>query len=210
MLSVNTGNSSTRMQSETTAAGPLAERVAQLWQTVGARWRYALYIAGGVACGLGLVVVHISRAEAYLQDRPEACLNCHVMNNAYANWRHSSHRAVAECSDCHLPHQNPVAKLAFQARDGLRHSYVFTFRLEPQVLRLSDGALPVVQENCLRCHANQFMMARLAAVTERRCWDCHEGPHGDVRSLAGTPNAYRPPIPPAGLRRLKTETGVSP
>ena len=175
-----------------------------------AAWRYAVYTLGGAACGLGLVVVHISRAGSYLLDRPDACLNCHVMNNAYANWQHGSHREVAECRDCHLPHQNPVAKLAFQARDGLRHSYVFTFRREPQVLELSAGAQPVVQENCLRCHANQFLMARLAAVTERRCWDCHDGVHGRVISLSGTPHAYRPPIPAAGLLWMKPKKGVPP
>ena len=38
----------------------------------------------------------------------------------------------------------------------------------------------------------------MAAVTERRCWDCHSGVHGRVISLSGTPNAHRPPIPAAG------------
>ena len=166
-------------------------------------WRLAVFAMGGVAFGLALVVAHISRAASYMSDKPEACLNCHVMNNAYATWQHGSHRIAADCADCHLPHQNPIAEKAFQARDGLRHSYVFTFRLEPQTLQLSEGAKPVVQENCLRCHGNQFLMVRLAAVTERRCWDCHDGVHGRVISLSGTPHARRPPIPPAGLDWMK-------
>ena len=173
-------------------------------------WRLAVFALGGAACGLALVVAHISRAASYMSDKPEACLNCHVMNNAYATWQHGSHHLAAECGDCHLPHQNPVATLAFQARDGLRHSYVFTFRLEPQVLELSRGAMPVVQGNCLRCHANQFMMARLAAVTERRCWDCHDGAHGRVISLSGTPHGHRPPIPAAGLEWMTPHTGARP
>jgi cytochrome c nitrite reductase small subunit len=36
-------------------------------------------------------VVHISRAASYLSDEPEVCINCHVMDNAYATWRHGSH-----------------------------------------------------------------------------------------------------------------------
>ncbi len=173
-------------------------------------WRLAAFTFGGAACGLALVVAHISNAASYLSDKPEACLNCHVMNNAYATWQHGSHAHVAECSDCHLPHQNPIAEKAFQARDGLRHSYVFTFRLEPQALHLSEGAKPVVQENCLRCHANQFMMARLASVSERRCWDCHSGVHGRVISLSATPHAQRPPIPDAGLEWMKPKAGAQP
>ena len=172
--------------------------------------RLAVFSLGGVAFGLALVVAHISRAASYMSDKPEACLNCHVMNNAYATWQHGSHAHVADCGDCHLPHQNPIAEKAFQARDGLRHSYVFTFRLEPQTLALSEGAKPVVQGNCLRCHANQFMMVRLAAVTERRCWDCHDGVHGHVISLSGTPNAHRPPIPDAGLDWMKPKPGAQP
>ena len=171
-------------------------------------WRVAVFLVGGLACGMGLLVAHISRASSYLSDKPEACLNCHVMNNAYATWQHGSHRIAAECGDCHLPHQNPVAEKAFQARDGLRHSYVFTLRLEPQTLELSRGAIPVVQENCLRCHANRFMMARLAAVSERRCWDCHDGVHGRVISLSGTPHAQRPALPPAGWHRTTSTTGT--
>jgi cytochrome c nitrite reductase small subunit len=126
------------------------------------------------------------------------------MNNAFATWQHGSHRGAAECADCHLPHQNFVAETAFKIRDGLRHSYVFTFHLEPQVLELSDAAKHVVQENCLRCHANQFMMARLASTTERHCWDCHHGVHGREISLSSTPHAFREPLPPAGLDWMKT------
>lgn len=179
-------------------------RIGLLLQPLTPRWRVAIFAVGGAVFGLALVVAHISRAASYLSDKPEACLNCHVMNNAFATWQHGSHRTVAECTDCHLPHQNPVAELAFKARDGIFHSFVFTFHLEPQVLELSEGAKHVVQENCLRCHANQFMLARLASMTERRCWDCHDGAHGRVISLSGTPHAYRLPFPPAGLEWMKT------
>ena len=166
-------------------------------------WRLPVFVALGVLAGLGVMVIQSSRAISYLSDEPEACINCHVMNQAYAAWQHGSHHLAAQCVDCHLPHQNPVAKLAFKARDGLRHSYVFTFRLEPQVMQLSEGAVPVVQENCLRCHASQFFMVRLAAAAERRCWDCHDGAHGRVTSLSAAPFARRPPIPSAGLDLFK-------
>ncbi|MBP7829832.1 MAG: cytochrome c nitrite reductase small subunit [Kiritimatiellae bacterium] len=173
-------------------------------------WRLAVFTMGGVLLGMAVLVTHISRAASYLSDEPEVCINCHVMNSAYATWRNGSHGHVAACVDCHLPHQNPVAKLAFKGMDGARHSYVFTFRLEPQVLELSRGAIPVIQENCLRCHHDQLQMVRLAGVTERRCWDCHDNVHGSVISLSASPDARRPALPSAGLEWFKKQTGEQP
>lgn len=155
---------------------------------------------------MSLLLVRISNAVSYLSDAPETCMNCHVMTDAYATWKRGSHGRVTVCNDCHVPHDNPVTKYAFKAKDGLRHSYVFTLRKEPQVLDLSHGAVPVVQENCLRCHADQFMMVRLAAVSERKCWDCHQNIHGDVRSLSASPAVLRPELPDAGLDWIKKGT----
>ena len=166
-------------------------------------WRVAVFVLLGVAAGLGVVVARISRMHSYLSDAPEVCINCHVMNNAYATWRQGSHGQTALCVDCHLPHDNPVAKLAFKAHDGLKHTYVFTLRLEPQVLEVSPAAVHVVQGNCVRCHDQQFQMIRLADTTERRCWDCHDGAHGSVISLSASPFAHRPPLPTAGLDWMK-------
>lgn len=163
----------------------------------------AICAALGAVAGAGLVVARIGNMTSYLSNEPETCINCHVMNNAYATWQRGSHARVAVCNDCHVPHTNAVAKLAFKASDGARHSYVFTMRNEPQVLRLSEGARPVVQGNCLRCHADQFAMVRLAGVSERACWTCHSNIHGPVRSLSSSPHVRRPQLPSAGLDWIK-------
>jgi cytochrome c nitrite reductase small subunit len=163
-------------------------------------WRVAVFVALGAAAGLGMAVARAANATSYLSNAPETCINCHVMNASYATWQRGSHGKVATCVDCHVPHDNLISAYSFKARDGLRHSYVFTLRREPQVLRLSKGAVPVVQTNCVRCHGNQLQMVRLAASTERTCWDCHNNFHGPVRSLSSAPLARRPPLPPAGLK----------
>lgn len=168
--------------------------------------RAAVYLLVGVAAGLGVVTARISNATSYLSDAPETCMNCHVMTDAYATWQRGSHGQVAVCVDCHLPHSNPIAKLAFKSADGMKHSYVFTMRTEPQVLRLSERAVPVVQANCLRCHAGMFAMSRLAASSERTCWDCHSNIHGSVQSLSASANVLRPRLPDAGLNWMKKET----
>jgi len=166
-------------------------------------WQVSIYALVGVALGVGLFIVRVANATSYLSDSPETCMNCHVMSDAYASWQRGSHRHVAVCTDCHVPHDNLVAKYAYKARDGMKHSYVFTMRAEPQVLELSKGAVPVVQSNCVKCHSDQLAMIRLATTSERRCWDCHQNIHGAVRSLSASPPALRPGLPDAGLDWIK-------
>ena len=161
------------------------------------------FILLGVTLGMILLVARVSNAVSYLSDSPETCMNCHVMTDAYATWQRGSHNRVAVCNDCHVPHSNMVSKMAFKGTDGMKHSYVFTFRKEPQVLRLSHTARPVVQLNCIRCHSTQLAMVRLAESSERTCWDCHNNIHGKVHSLSASPEVLRHRLPDAGLNLIK-------
>lgn len=163
------------------------------------RVQIVIYLLVGTAFGMALLVARIANATSYLSDSPQTCINCHVMTDAYTSWERGSHHHVAVCTDCHVPHDNIVAKYAYKARDGMKHSYVFTMHQEPQVLELSDAAVSVVQGNCLGCHDDQLSMVRLAATSERRCWDCHQNIHGSVRSLTASPSVLRPRLPDAGL-----------
>ncbi len=193
-----------------------------------------IYGLVGVAAGMALVLVRVANATSYLSDEPGACINCHVMTDAYASWQRGSHGRVAVCVDCHVPHHNVVAKYAYKARDGMKHSYVFTRGTTPQVLELSARAVPVVQANCVHCHSDQLVLLRGEGVSPsyipgssrregrmpsprepaggtrrltmppagplgRRCWDCHTGVHGEVRSLSASPAVLRPELPPAGI-----------
>jgi cytochrome c nitrite reductase small subunit len=47
------------------------------------------------------------------------------MQDHYDSWQQSSHRHVAVCNDCHLPH-NAVGKLVTKADNGFFHSLAFT------------------------------------------------------------------------------------
>ncbi len=172
------------------------------------RWQIAVYASLGICIGMALLLARIANAASYLSDAPQTCINCHVMTDAYATWQRGSHGRVAICTDCHVPHNNFVAKYAFKAVDGLKHSYFFTLRKEPQVLELSERAVPVIQANCLRCHSNQLGMIRLAASSERKCWDCHSNIHSSVMSLSSSSGLLRPRLPNAGLEL--TTKGVKP
>ncbi|MGE5315641.1 MAG: cytochrome c nitrite reductase small subunit [Acidobacteriota bacterium] len=164
-------------------------------------WRVPVIIASAVLFGAGAVVMHVANATSYLSDQPEACMNCHVMAPQYATWQRGSHARVAVCNDCHVPHDNAVVKYAFKAMDGLRHSAMFTFRLEPQVIHVKEAGIGAIQGNCVRCHRsvlqNTDMLLKTGSEAQhgegRLCWDCHrETPHGRVNGLASVPNARVP------------------
>lgn len=153
----------------------------------------------GVFVGMSLYVARISEATSYLSDDPKACINCHIMTPQYATWQHSSHARVATCNDCHVPHDSLISKYYFKAKDGMRHSVLFTLRREPQVIQAIPESRRVIQENCLRCHARVVEDVSRSAHTDRdrSCTDCHrEVPHGRVHSLSATPNAAIPPLSP--------------
>ena len=176
-------------------------------------WRMPCFLMLGVLAGSGLFVLHISRAASYLSDSPETCMNCHVMTTQYVTWQHSSHGRVATCNDCHVPHTSLPAAYAFKAEDGLWHSTVFTMRWEPQVIRLSERAIPVVENNCRRCHNHVIEDVSLAVHKpgDQRCWDCHrEVPHGTVRSLSATPGIFQPRLPEIELPSQKPTLGGRP
>jgi cytochrome c nitrite reductase small subunit len=158
-------------------------------------YKLPLIVLAGAFIGLSFYAAIESKAVSYLSDNPDTCANCHVMTPQYTTWRNSSHREVATCNDCHVPQDNVIKKYAFKAKDGLYHASVFTSRGEPQVIRMKEAGIEVVQNNCVRCHQDQVTDAKLAAYvddhvenrTERKCWTCHqEVPHGSVHSLSST------------------------
>ena len=168
------------------------------WLVPPEQWRSTVAVLMGIFFGLGAYAIYISKAPSYLSDQPETCINCHVMNPQFYDWTHSSHRNVAHCNDCHVPHDNLFHKYFFKAQDGLRHATIFTLRKEPQVIYILDAGKKVVQSNCIRCHEQMVGMGHLGSVLpiyhnrlqERNCLDCHrETPHSRVNGLSSTPNA---------------------
>lgn len=171
-------------------------------------WKNPVIFILAVFSGLLFFLLYISNAPSYLSDKPETCVNCHIMAPQYATWSHSSHREHTHCNDCHVPHNNVLNKYYFKAKDGLRHATVFTLRNEPQVIFIKSEGREVVQDNCVRCHTDLITDGHLLQRTkefhhfrtEKNCWECHrEVPHGRVNSLSSTPEAMVPlpesPVP---------------
>jgi cytochrome c nitrite reductase small subunit len=167
-------------------------------------WKSAVIIMLGLLTGISLLIFHASEAHSYISDQPETCINCHVMFPQYASWAKSSHREAATCAECHVPQDNIFSKYYVKGTDGMRHAYVFTSRTEPQVIRIKQRGINVVQENCIRCHLDLVDMVSIVEVSGMnyhegrgsRCWDCHRDvPHGTVRSLSSAPFSLVPRLP---------------
>ena len=146
--------------------------------------KYLLLIVLLANIVLVMTVGNNSNALSYLSDSPDACANCHVMNEAYQSFRHSAHGRDLVCNDCHVPHGSVVEKYAFKSMDGLRHSTMFTLGLTPQSPQLSSAGQGVVQENCQRCHG--VVLGELDHGNGQQCWSCHRNtPHQKLHSLSG-------------------------
>jgi len=153
----------------------------------------------GVFCGTGLLLAHIARVPSYMIDAPETCMNCHVMTDAFVSHARSPHGRDVSCNDCHLPHTSLAREYAHKAYDGIMHAAKFIIRAEPQVMRLSSIATPVVQENCIRCHEGRVSEVSIGSMQKggKRCWECHQDVvHGRVRSLSASPAVLRPRLQP--------------
>ncbi len=167
------------------------------------RWRLPLILSCGVLFGLGIVLLRVSNATSYLSDDPKACVNCHIMTPQFATWERGSHARVANCNDCHVPHDTLLNKYYFKAKDGARHAFMFTFHLEPQVIQVHEPGMGVIQQNCIRCHEDLLDDSVHLAVSLQEaetgqgklCWDCHRGtPHGTVNSLSSAEWARTPDL----------------
>src|SRR5512134_1668299 len=84
-----------------------------------------LAIAIGVALGVSGFTFVYAKGGSYLTDRPEACANCHIMQEQFTGWIASSHRSAAVCNDCHTP-KGFVSKYLNKFANGVRHSWAFT------------------------------------------------------------------------------------
>jgi cytochrome c nitrite reductase small subunit len=105
----------------------------------------------GATAGIGGFTFIYAKGGSYLGHDSSACANCHVMNEQYDGWIKSSHRAVAQCNDCHAPH-DPLGKYATKAMNGFRHSLAFTTGRFPEPIRITPGNRAVTEGACRHCH----------------------------------------------------------
>lgn len=142
------------------------------------RWRLyvplAFVIMVGVVSGVGAFTFGYGQGASYLSNDPKGCANCHVMQGSYDSWQHSSHRHVAVCNDCHLPH-DPVGKWIVKGDNGFFHSLAFTLQDFHEPIQIKPRNRRVTQSACMYCHTD-FVHQTCSTETrdnEPSCVHCH-------------------------------------
>jgi len=107
----------------------------------------------GIPLGLGIFTFRYAEGLSYFSNDPNACANCHIMRDELDSWEKSGHHHVAVCNDCHLPH-SLVPKLIAKSRNGWNHSSAFTLQNFHEPIMIGPRNAAILQENCLRCHAD--------------------------------------------------------
>jgi cytochrome c nitrite reductase small subunit len=149
-----------------------------------ARPAYVVATLVGVLLGLGAYTFRYAEGLSYFSADPRACVNCHIMREPYDSWQKASHHAAATCVECHLP-TGVVRKYLAKAENGFWHSKGFTLQDFPEPIRIKPGNRTILQENCVRCHAE--LVSEIAAPHVRetaafRCVTCHaQVGHGPTR-----------------------------
>lgn len=130
-------------------------------------------VAVGIALGLGTTTFVYAEGASYLKNDPNACANCHVMQEQLDGWERSSHRAVATCNDCHAPH-DPVGKLWVKAKNGFFHSLYFTTGGFHEPIQITASNRRVTEGACRGCHAPIVEAIDVHAGREAlACIECH-------------------------------------
>jgi cytochrome c nitrite reductase small subunit len=112
----------------------------------------AMALAFGLLLGIGGYTFIYARGASYLTNDPNACVNCHIMQEQFDGWQRSSHRTVAVCNDCHAPHDF-FGKYMTKARNGFWHSFYFTTGTFPEPIRITPRNASVTEGACRTCHA---------------------------------------------------------
>lgn len=141
----------------------------------------------GLIFGLGTFTFSYAEGSAYLSDDPQTCLNCHVMREQYDGWTRSSHRSVATCNDCHIPHRFPD-KYVVEGLNGWNHSRAFTTGDFHEPIQIKPLNTSVVLENCVECHEPYVAMVYHSPTGDDiNCITCHGSVgHDEFPSVAAS------------------------
>lgn len=145
-------------------------------------------VLSGLFLGVGGFTFRYAEGLSYFSKKPEACVNCHIMQPQFDSWQKASHHGVATCVDCHLPHDF-INKYLAKASNGYHHSKGFTLQDFEEPIRLKPGNFKILQANCMECHSEIVHNLVAGATTDRdavNCLHCHQrAGHGTPFGIGG-------------------------
>ncbi len=155
--------------------------------------RWALWLGGGLLV-LVLVVLAWALVDTAIKETSHAafCGSCHVMEPMVASYYDSAHGGQnpvgvqAECTDCHLPHDNALVAMAAKTRLGVHDLWVTwtqdEFAIDWQAKREERNEY-VFDSGCQQCHTDLRLIDKglsehekyLSGLIDSQCVDCHDG-----------------------------------
>lgn len=150
------------------------------------QWLWWLAATVGVLAGLGTFTFRYAEGLSYFSKKPEACVNCHIMQSQYDGWQKASHHTVAVCVDCHLP-EAFVPKYLAKAENGWRHGKKFTTQDFAEPMFVQEAGREILESNCVRCHAPMVadMHHHVSNAGGSACTHCHANVGHGVRTGLG-------------------------
>lgn len=130
-----------------------------------------LALGVGVLLGIGAFTFIYAEGHSYLQNDPEVCVNCHIMQPQFDSWINSSHHHVADCNGCHTP-DSLIPKYIAKADNGFRHAWAFTFDNFYEPIQIIPRNQRILQQRCIDCHGD-FVHPILDKDNGPRCVTCH-------------------------------------
>lgn len=108
-------------------------------------WRWGLRLPKKISIPLGIIMIvgisfgtyHLVMFWDYMQNNPEFCNSCHIMDESWDRWETSEHAEVG-CHSCH--HQSLL--------DNARQLYDFIFKSYDE----TEGHAEVKEDSCMVCH----------------------------------------------------------
>lgn len=158
----------------------------------------AVFAVVGISLGIGLKTFDYAEGTSYFSKDPNACANCHIMRPQLESWQKSSHKTVATCVDCHLPH-DPVGKYLAKAENGWNHSKAFTLQNFHEPIQINDKNSRILQANCLACHgelthamtaAEEVTFPENGVAGAFSCVHCHRDVGHGERAAMGVLESY--------------------
>ena len=156
------------------------------------KWWIIAAISVGMLSGIGGYTFFYAEGLSYMSTDPGVCANCHIMQPQFDSWQKSSHKNVAVCADCHLPHEF-VPKYIAKAENGYHHAKGFTFQNFHEPIMIQAKSSQILQDNCLACHGkmvNEMVMGATTDPNAVRCVHCHAGVGHGPRAGLGAPADY--------------------
>lgn len=128
----------------------------------------------GLPLGVAAYTFIYGKGYSYLTQNPRACLNCHVMNEAFDSWKNSSHHTMATCNDCHIP-EGFFSKYQAKLSNGFWHSFAFTTGKFHEPIQIKPHNLKIVEQSCLNCHKTLLEASHIPVPSsqKRSCVECH-------------------------------------